>query len=52
MERNVVSDEASTSATASTLMKLQLVPDQIIDDDHNGVEENNPLKKVLNMLFS
>ena len=49
MDRNVVSDEALTSVTSSSLLKLKLVTDQI-NDDHNDAEENTLEESAL-MLF-
>ena len=50
VDRNVVSDEALTSVTSSSLLKLKLVTDQI-NDDHNDAEENNPWKSSNYALF-
>ena len=50
MDRNAVSDEALTSVTASTFLKLQWVTDQI-NDDHIDAEENRFEESAIYALF-
>ena len=50
VDKNVVFGEALTNVTASTILKLQWVTDQI-NRDRNNAEENNPLKKMLILLL-
>ena len=50
MDRNAVSDEALTSVTASTFLKLLWVKNQI-NDDHNDAEENTLEESATYALF-